>query len=55
MASRREMLRNMAFVAGAAARGPLYAADGEAKGSHPAKYWHAFGDDIQCDLVPIIA
>jgi pyruvate formate lyase activating enzyme len=42
----------MAFLAGAAACGPLYAGGNEAKGTHPAKYWHTFGDDIQCDLCP---
>jgi pyruvate formate lyase activating enzyme len=51
MFTRREMIKNMAFLAGAAACGPLYAA-GAQKSTHPAKYWHAFGEDIQCDLCP---
>jgi pyruvate formate lyase activating enzyme len=51
MATRREMLKCAAVMAGAAACGMIHAAD-QKKIAHPGKYWHAFGDDIQCDLCP---
>jgi pyruvate formate lyase activating enzyme len=52
MISRREILKTMAAAAGATVccKGRLFSQ--ESKGTHPAKYWHRFGDDIQCELCP---
>jgi pyruvate formate lyase activating enzyme len=53
MITRRELIKNIAVIgAGVAACGSTLFAD-ERKGTHAAKYWHAFGNDaVQCDLCP---
>jgi pyruvate formate lyase activating enzyme len=49
--SRREAIKTMAAFAGASACGRALFAD-EPKGGHAAKYWHSFGDAVQCELCP---
>jgi pyruvate formate lyase activating enzyme len=53
MITRREMIKTMAAACAgiAACRGRVFSQ--ESKGTHPAKYWHVFGNDaVQCDLCP---
>jgi pyruvate formate lyase activating enzyme len=52
MTVRREVLKGLAALAGAAALNPRFTFANESKGDHPAKYWHAFGESVQCDLCP---
>jgi pyruvate formate lyase activating enzyme len=48
--TRRDALRNLAFLAGAMACSTRAANEHEQL--HRALYWHASGNDIQCDLCP---
>jgi len=53
MITRREMIKNIAVICAGAAACRVRGFAGERKGEHPAKYWHAFGNDaVQCGLCP---
>jgi pyruvate formate lyase activating enzyme len=52
MVSRRNILKGMAGVACAGICGWPVAGAGESKGAHTAKFWHAMGDAVACELCP---